>query len=174
MHYNNSHWNDYKKTPHEGHDHFHKEVKKVAKPLTIEDLFPKLDRWAIGYTNTLDSLQQLAKAAKAPSYPPYNILKFEGGKWRVEMAVAGLVREDISITVKDQVLTVSATTDLEVTKAEDAEVIHHGIAQRNFETTFALAEFVEVESARMEDGILTIDLVTNVPEEKKPKSIEIK
>lgn len=162
----NSSWNEREYT-------FHKEAKKVAKPLTIDDLFPKLDRWAIGYNTTLESLQQLAKAAKAQSYPPYNITKFDGGKFMVQIAVAGFRKEDISITVQDRTLTVSSEVE-DTDNPKYGEVLHHGIAQRNFTQTFALAEYVEVDSARMEDGILTIELVTNLPDEKKPKSIEIK
>lgn len=168
--FGNSEWNKYPLTPRT-HEHFQKEVKKV-KPLTINDLFPQLDRWAIGYSTTLNTLQDLAKA-KAPSYPPYNITKFEDGKWQIEMAVAGFRKDDIELKVQDRTLTVSS----EVVEPEEeetfGEVLHHGIAQRNFKTTFALAEYVEVDSAKLEDGILTIGLVTNIPDEKKPRVIEI-
>lgn len=169
-------WDNYKKNPYAipaREEHFQSQRKVVApKPVTIESLFPQLDRWSIGYTNTLDLLQQMSKA-KTPSYPPYNITKFADGKFEVQMAVAGFRKEDIDINVQDRVLTVSS----EVITNEDAdtfgEVIHHGIAQRNFKSTFALAEYVEVDEAKLEDGILTIKLVTNIPDEKKPKTIQI-
>jgi molecular chaperone IbpA len=84
----------------------------------------------------------------------------------------GFRKEDIEITVKDKVLTVSS--DVQEPDETFGEVIHHGIAQRNFKTNFALGEYVEVDAAKLEDGILTINLVTNIPEEKKPKIIDIK
>lgn len=168
-------WDKYKKNPYQipaKEDLYQKRQIAPTKPVTIETLFPQLDRWSIGYTNTFDLLQQMSKT-KAPSYPPYNITKFADGKFEVQMAVAGFRKEDIDINVQDRVLTVSS----EVVTNEDAdtfgEVIHHGIAQRDFKSTFALAEYVEVESAEMKDGILTIKLFTNIPEEKKPKVIDI-
>jgi molecular chaperone IbpA len=151
------------------YERFSKEVAK-SRPLTIEDLFPKWDRWSIGYTSTFDTLQQFAKTAK-PSYPPYNITKLGDGDWQIEMALAGFRKDDIEIKVQERTLTVSS--EVEEPEEKYGEVIHHGIAQRNFTTNFALAEYVEVDEAKMEDGILTIKLVTNLPEEKKPKVIEI-
>lgn len=148
-----------------------------AKPLpsnslTIDDLFPKLDRWSIGYTSTFDTLQQLAKSSKS-SYPPYNITKFGEGKWQVEVALAGFRKDDIEVKVQDRTLTIASDVVEPEEESLYGEVVHHGIAQRNFTINFALAEYVEVDEAKMEDGILTIKLITNLPEEKKPKFIEI-
>lgn len=169
-------WDKYKKNPYqiparEPQDLHKRQVAKTV-PLTIEDLFPKLDRWAIGYTSTFDTLRQLSAAAKTQSYPPYNITKFDGGKFMVQIALAGFRKEDINITLEERTLTVSSEVE-DNDNPKYGEVLHHGIAQRNFKQTFALAEYVEVDSARMEDGVLTIDLVTNIPDEKKPKVIEI-
>jgi molecular chaperone IbpA len=169
-------WDDHKKFPYAipaREEHINSQRKVPApKPVTIETLFPQLDRWAIGYTGTLDLLQQMSKA-KTPSYPPYNITKFADGKFEVQMAVAGFRKDEIEINIQDRVLTVSS----EVAENEEAEtfgeVLHHGIAQRNFKSTFALAEYVEVDEAKLEDGILTIKLVTNLPDEKKPRIIDI-
>jgi molecular chaperone IbpA len=145
--------------------------KSVTKAVTLEDLFPKLDRWAIGFDPVFATLKQLSNA-KAASYPPYNITKFGDGKFELQLALAGFRKEDLDITVEDRVLTVSSEV-VEDDNPAFGEVIHHGIAQRNFTQNFALAEYVEVESAKMEDGILTIKLITNLPEEKKPKSVDI-
>jgi molecular chaperone IbpA len=170
MHPFENEWNKYVPSAREEHFRSSQPPQVKTKPLTIEDLFPKLDRWSIGYTSTFDTLQQLAKAAK-PSYPPYNITKLKEGKWQIEMALAGFRKDDIEIKVQERTLTVSS--EVEPPEETYGEVIHHGIAQRNFTTNFALAEYVEVDEAKMEDGILTIKLVTNLPEEKKPKVIEI-
>lgn len=145
---------------------------KAPKPLTIADVLPNFDRWSIGYTSAFQELQQLAKAAKSQSYPPYNITKYDGDKFMVQVALAGFRKEDISITLEDRVLTVASETE-ENDNPQYGEVLHHGIAQRDFKQTFALAEYVEVDSARLEDGILSIKLFTNIPDEKKPKVIEI-
>lgn len=163
-----------KPNPYEPHPYGKEDFKfpQKPKPLTIADLFPRIDRWGIGILDTLESFKSIADSK--PSYPPYNILKHKDGKWEIEIAVAGIRKEEIEITVKDRSLTISS----EVAVSEDAdtfgEVIHHGIAQRNFTLNFALADYVEVDEAIMADGILTVKLVTNIPDEKKPKVIDIK
>lgn len=160
------------KWPNHPYENFHKEVKKVKSP-TLEDLFPKLDRWGIGILDTLEHLRGIAQ--EKPSYPPYNIKKYDNGVWRIDMAVAGFRKEELAISVEDRTLTVKSEpvlTELDDQLAE-AEVIHQGIAQRNFSVNFALAEYVEVDKAEYADGILTIHLITNIPEEKKPKVIDI-
>lgn len=141
-------------------------------PVTIYSLFPNIDRWALGFDPVFDTLKQLAEQ-KSSSYPPYNITKFGEGKFMVQVALAGFRKEDIAIKVQDRVLTVSSEFEEPEEESLYGEVIHHGIAQRHFTQTFALAEYVEVADAKMEDGILTINLVTNLPEEKKPKVINI-
>lgn len=147
--------------------------KDVPKPITIADLFPRIDRWGIGILDTLQHLQDLSQ--EKPSYPPYNIKKFEDGKWRIDMAVAGFRKEELDVTVEDRTLTVKSSYEItdEDRELQSAEVIHQGIAQRAFSVNFALAEYVEVESAEYTDGILTIKLVTNLPDEKKPRTISI-
>lgn len=163
-------WSDkdhYKQAPA-----LHSQKVPVPTPATIYSLFPNIDRWALGFDPVFDTLKQLAEQ-KNSSYPPYNITKFGEGKFMVQLALAGFRKEDIAIKVQDRVMTVSS--EFVEPEAEEVygEVIHHGIAQRNFTQTFALAEYVEVAEAKMEDGILTINLVTNLPEEKKPKVINI-
>ena len=142
------------------------------KVTTIADVFPRLDRLAIGFDDMLALLKETTYDTKPSAYPPYNITKFKGGKWQIEMALAGFRKEDIEIKVEDRTLTISSEV-IENDNPKHGEVIHHGIAQRDFTTKFAMAEYVEVESAKMEDGILVITLVTNIPEEKKPKVIDI-
>lgn len=156
------------------HDQYRKNnpPAKAPKPLTIADVLPNFDRWSIGYTSAFKELQELAKAAKTQSYPPYNITKFDGGKFMVQIALAGFRKEDISITLEERTLTVSSEV-VDNDNPSFGEVLHHGIAQRDFTQTFALAEYVEVEDAKMEDGILSINLFTNIPDEKKPKVIDI-
>jgi molecular chaperone IbpA len=143
--------------------------KKAPTPVTIYSLFPNIDRWALGFDPVFDTLKELA-AQKSPSFPPYNITK-EDDKYEITMALAGYKREQLSIEVKDRVLTVKTIEDME--SDDNREVVHQGIAQRNFTSTFALADHVEVKEAKLEDGLLIIKLELELPEEKKPKQIEI-
>lgn len=148
-----------------------KPISATPRPVTIADLFPQLDRWAIGYADILATLKE-TEMSKGAAYPPYNVTKFKDGKWEIQMAVAGFRKEELEITIKDRTLTISS----EVVSNDNpkyGQVIHQGIAQRNFTTKFALADYVEVESATLEDGMLSVKLVTNLPEEKKPKVIDI-
>jgi molecular chaperone IbpA len=142
------------------------------KPLTIADLFPRIDRWGIGLLDELNNLKLIADSK--PSYPPYNIRKHKSGKWDIEIAIAGFRKDEVEVTVKDRTLTVASTVEIDEEADTFGEVVHHGIAQRNFTLNFVMAEYVEVENATMADGILTINLVTNIPDEKKPKVIDIK
>jgi molecular chaperone IbpA len=158
----------YEWPPHSDHYPSKKPIK-APTPATIYSLFPNIDRWALGFDPVFATLKELA-AQKSPSFPPYNITK-DGDKYEIVMALAGYRREYLDISVKDRVLTVKTTEDME--KDDIREVVHQGIAQRNFTTTFALADYVEVQSAKLEDGLLTIKLELELPEEKKPKQIDI-
>jgi len=106
----------------------------------------------------------------APAYPPYNVVKVNDDKFVMEFAVAGFKKKDISITTEKNVLSIKA----EKPETSEKEYLHRGIAARKFNRSFTLPEYFEVESAGFEDGILYIDLIRNIPEEKKPKSIFIK
>jgi len=110
-------------------------------------------------------------SAVKPSYPPYDIIDQKNDTTVINVAAAGFSKKDITITTEEQVLKIEGKKDK---KESEGEIVHNGIAGRDFKLTFALAEFYEVDSAKMSDGILTIKLVKNVPDEKKPKVIEIK
>ena len=104
-------------------------------------------------------------------YPPYNIAKLEDETYQVTLAVAGFKKSDIEIQLEDGTLVIKGTS--EVLNDEGVEYLHKGIAERNFIRTFKLAEFVEVKSAKLEDGILRVALFRNVPDALKPQSIKI-
>jgi molecular chaperone IbpA len=162
-------------------DEWEKHLPKDSKPKppTLADVFPNFDRWSIGLDPFFTSLESI-KTAKAPSYPPYNVIR-TGENYVIEMAVAGFKKDDIEITVKDRTLTIASCCDLvlgedkvrEVNKQKNVEVVHNGIASRSFTTNFALGEYIEVTEATMEDGILTVFCNNIVPDEKKPKTIAI-
>jgi molecular chaperone IbpA len=143
---------------------------KQSDSVTIYSLFPNIDKYALGYETVFKTLKNIADQ-KAPTFPPYNITK-DGDDYEIVMAVAGYSRDQLDIEVIDGVLTVKT---IGIEEQDDSKtIIHKGIAQRNFRSTFALAEYVEVKDASLVDGMLTISLKMELPEEKKPKTIEIK
>jgi molecular chaperone IbpA len=147
------------------HDSYPKIIK--SEPLTITSLFPNFSRWAIGFDPLLDTFTSVSQATKTSGYPPYNIFKYKDN-YVLEVAVAGFGREDISVTVKELTLTVEG-----VKLPSVDEYVHKGIANRDFKQDFVLAEYVVVKSAELKDGMLRITLEQELPEEKKPKVIEI-
>lgn len=145
-------------------------TKVDQKPINIFSLFPNIDRWAIGYDSMFELLEKMS-VSKSAGFPPYNIIK-NAEKYEIIMALAGYKKEQLSIKVEDRSLVVE-TVDKETTEPE-GEVLHQGIAQRNFRSSFVLGEYVQVLGAKLEDGLLTIQLELQLPDEKKPKTISIK
>jgi molecular chaperone IbpA len=156
--------------PHDPADIYKKWQKPPApKVITINDLFPSLDRWSIGWSPLLEQLKELS-SAKA-SYPPYDIIDHKDDTTVINVAVAGFDKKELSITVEEQALKIEGKKK---DKEQEGELVHNGIAGRDFKLTFALAEFYEVESAKVENGLLSVKLFKNIPDEKKPKVIDIK
>lgn len=145
--------------------------KKVdQKPVNIFTLFPNIDRWAIGYDEMFETLQKMS-VSKAAGFPPYNIYK-DGDRYEITMALAGYKKEHLDIKVEDRKLIVKTVEKEE--EETDAEILHQGIARRNFTSSFVLGEYVNVKGAKLEDGLLVINLELELPEEKKPRQITIK
>ena len=124
-------------------------------------------RHFVGFDTLFNELNELA-ARKEPNYPAYNIAKGDEENYRIEIALAGFSRDDISIETEKGVLKVEAN------KADErANYIHQGIAQRGFSKMFRLAEHMKVDDARFVDGILTVALRRVIPEADKPQKIAI-
>ncbi len=119
-----------------------------------------------------DRLIGLLETASEQGYPPYNIERKDENNYRVTLAVAGFGEKDLSVDVKDRVLTVTGKHEGE-TGDKPSSLLYQGIAGRAFERGFQLAEHVEVKAARLENGLLHVDLERIVPEEKKPRRIPI-
>ena len=132
------------------------------------DLSP-LFRSSVGF-DRLGRLLEASQAAEGVAYPPYNIEKSDENAYRITMAVAGFAEGEIDITVQDNALTVTGKAQPE---PEGVQYLHRGIAGRAFERRFQLADHVEVEAARLEHGLLHIELVRRIPESLKPRKIEI-
>lgn len=124
--------------------------------------------WTIGFDSMFDRLEKLNQQTQ--SYPPHNIVKHGEDKFEIAIAVAGFSEEDLFVEQEKDVLTI-ASKDVDLNG--DKEYIHKGIATRKFKKTFTLGEFIEVESVALVDGILSVYLEKNIPEEKKPKTFKI-
>ena len=133
--------------------------------------FAPLYRSTVGF----DRLFQLLDSAggvesEASTYPPYNIERKSETEYRISMAVAGFAKDEIDIQVKEQSLTIKGEKKAD---DKDRQFLHRGIATRAFERRFQLADHVEVTGADLQDGLLHVDLVRNVPERMKPRSVQI-
>ena len=128
----------------------------------------------LGFEPLFDRLQRLSESNdRSSSYPPYNISK-DGNFFAIEIAVAGLSKDDIEIELSDGVLSVSYDgPKSEVINGEN-KVVYQGIAQRAFKQQFTLSEDVVVQGAELINGLLTVNLEKIIPDEKKPRTIEIK
>ena len=138
------------------------------------DLSP-LYRSTVGFDRLAGVLDQIMAGegpAAAPTYPPYNIEKLGEDAYRISLAVAGFGEDDLGIEVKDQMLTITAQKKAEE-GAEKPVYLHRGIAERGFERRFQLADHVKVTGAELRNGLLHVDLVREVPEALKPRTIKI-
>ena len=130
--------------------------------------FTPLYRQTVGFDRLFNMLDTVSQP-DAPSYPPYNIERTGENAYRITMAVAGFRENELSIETREHALTVKA----EKGEADETEFLYRGIAKRAFERRFQLAEHVEVRGARLENGLLHIDLVREIPEAMKPRKIAI-
>ena len=128
-------------------------------------------RSTIGFDRLFDMIEANARGA-SENYPPFNLERVADDRYRITLAVAGFSRDEIEITAQQNLLLVAGKKDDKAHLGQS--FLHLGIANRSFERRFELADFVFVEDARLNDGLLVIDLVREVPEAMKPKSIAIK
>lgn len=155
--------------PHDPWDNKKKEWEKPAPPkvITISDLFPRLDRLSIGWSPLLDQLKEITN--NKPSYPPYDIVQLDEDTTLLNVAVAGFTKKEVAVTVKDSAITIEGKQK----EKQRGEVVYQGIATRDFKLSLAIAEYWEVTNAIMENGMLTIQFNKILPEELKPKVIDI-
>lgn len=134
----------------------------------------KLTPYAVGFDRVFDDMFKYVNHNQNSTggYPPYNIVR-DGEKFQIEIALAGIAKEDLEITVAEGVLTVEHTPEGEV-ESSGWEWLHKGISQRHFKRNFTLSDDIVVNGSRMENGMLFIELERIVPDEKKPRTIQIK
>lgn len=136
--------------------------------------FTPLLRSSVGFDRFNDLFESLIEGRedRFEAYPPYNIEKIGENSYRIVMAVAGFGLDDISIMAEGDALVVSGRIEEKV--EEDGKIfLHRGIATRAFERSFRLADHIKVAGAEMKDGLLTVNLAREIPEEKKPRMIPI-
>jgi molecular chaperone IbpA len=129
-----------------------------------------LYRSTVGFDRLANLLQSIGQPEAAPSYPPYNIEQSAENQYRVTMAVAGFSESELAIELKDGTLTIAGRRG---ETEPQGKMLHQGIAARSFERRFQLAEHMEVQGARLENGLLHIDVLRVIPEEKKARRIAI-
>jgi molecular chaperone IbpA len=137
------------------------------RPIDLSPLY----RSTVGFDRLFDLIDSVAGVDQtAAGYPPYNIERLGENEYRITMAVAGFSQDELRVDVKEQALSV---TGAKKPDEKARNFLHRGIAARNFERRFQLADHVEVRGADLQNGLLHIDLVRNVPERLKPRSIAI-
>ncbi len=143
----------------------------TSKALGLFDNFNQLTPYAVGYDRIFDQLQLYAKNnLQSSGFPPYNIQKGGDTTYTIEMALAGFGKEDITVELTENTLSVRSDKKDE----SDEFTYHRGISYRKFDRKFTLADDIVVNSAGLENGMLTIELERIIPEEKKPRIIEVK
>ena len=144
----------------------------TSKALSLFDNFNQLTPYAVGFDRVFDNLSRYVdNNATSTGYPPYNIRKDGDYNYVIEMALAGFAREDLEIEVADGVLTIRSVKEK---SDDDVSNIYRGISYRKFVRKFTIADDIVVNGAKMENGMLSVDLERVVPEEKKPRLIEVK
>ncbi|UGV25219.1 Hsp20 family protein [Rhodopseudomonas boonkerdii] len=139
-------------------------------PMRTYDLTP-FYRSTVGFDRLFNLLDQ-STSDSAPGYPPYNIERTGENEYRISVAVSGFAQNELSIVAKENTLTIKGEKAANE-NGNKSEVLYRGIAARAFERAFQLADFVQVRNASLENGLLHVDLVREIPEAAKPRSIPI-
>jgi molecular chaperone IbpA len=143
----------------------------VRNNLSLFDNFNQLTPYAVGFDRIFDHLNTyVANNTSSTGFPPYNIRKEGEVNYVIEMALAGFGKEDIQVEVAEGTLKIRSVKE----NSEDDDTVYRGISYRKFERNFTLADDIVVNDAKLENGMLTIDLERVIPEEKKPRLIEVK
>lgn len=132
--------------------------------------FTPYRRSTVGFDRLFDLLENASRGNSGDNYPPFNIERRDEDSYRITLAVAGFKPADLDITAQQNMLVIQGR---KADEQPQGQFLHVGIAQRGFERRFELADFVRVERANLEDGLLVIDLVREVPEAMKPRKIEV-
>jgi molecular chaperone IbpA len=131
--------------------------------------FAPYRRSTIGFDRLFDLLENSSLGQGSENYPPFDLIKVDDNHYRINLAVAGFSRDEIDITAQQNQLIVSGKRGDE----DGVDYIHRGIANRQFERKFGLADFIKVADADLKDGLLSVELVREIPEAMRPRKIQI-
>ena len=131
--------------------------------------------FSVGFDSIFEEFDRMLESTERynSNYPPYNIRKLNDNNYKIEVALAGYSKDDIQLELKDSTLTVRNKTKEKVIDEESNGVIHKGISTRQFERSFTISEDIKVKNAELNNGLLNIDLERIIPDEKKPRLIDI-
>jgi molecular chaperone IbpA len=130
-----------------------------------------LNRALIGFDSMFDTLERRFQNQLTTNYPPFNVLKRSEDSYEIQIAVTGFEKDEIAVEVEQNQLTIRGVSNEETVDA--SLYIHRGLATRDFEKTFTLAEHMEVKGAEIKNGMLMIKVIRNLPESAKPRVIDI-
>ena len=143
----------------------------TSRALSLLDNFNQLTPYAVGFDRIFDNLSRYTTDnVQSTGFPPYNIRKEGDYNYVIELALAGFGKKDIEVEVADGTLSVRSVKE----NSEDDSTVYRGISYRRFERKFTMADDIVVNGAKLENGMLTVDLERVVPEEKKPRLISVK
>ena len=143
----------------------------TSRALSLLDNFNQLTPYAVGFDRIFDNLSRYTTDnVQSTGFPPYNIRKEGDYNYVIELALAGFGKDDIEVEVADGTLSVRSVKE----NSEDDSTVYRGISYRRFERKFTMADDIVVNGAKLENGMLTVDLERVVPEEKKPRLISVK
>ena len=143
----------------------------TSRALSLLDNFNQLTPYAVGFDRIFDNLSRYTSDnMQSTGFPPYNIRKEGDYNYFIELALAGFGKEDIEVEVADGTLSVRSVKE----NSEDESTVYRGISSRRFERKFTMADDIVVNGAKLENGMLTVELERVVPEEKKPRLIKVK
>ena len=140
-------------------------------------IFNQLRPVTVGFDSVFENFERMFSNDffnTSSSYPAYNIVKTKDNHYDVEVALAGFNKKDIKVSYADGQLSIESVNDKTKEKDENGNIIHRGIAKRYFKKSFSVADNCEVKSAELKDGLLRVSLERIIPEEKKPRVIDIK
>ena len=139
-------------------------------------IWNSLRPFSVGFDSIFDEFDRMLESTErySTNYPPYNIKRVNDTDYRIEVALAGYSKDDIEVELKDSALTVRNKSKEQTVDEKGNGVIHKGISTRQFERSFTISEDIKVKDAELKNGLLTIDLERIIPDEKKPRLIEIK
>ena len=132
--------------------------------------------FSVGFDSIFDEFDRMLESTErySTNYPPYNIKRVNDTDYRIEVALAGYSKDDIEVELKDSALIVRNKSKEQTVDEKGNGVIHKGISTRQFERAFTISEDIKIKDAELKNGLLTIDLERIIPDEKKPRLIEIK